>query len=36
VAEKENRLMVMAKNGYEPLLAKVMNNATAVITGSWC
>jgi cobalt-zinc-cadmium resistance protein CzcA len=34
VAEKENRLMVMAKNGYEPLLAKVMNNATAVITGS--
>jgi cobalt-zinc-cadmium resistance protein CzcA len=34
VAEKENRLMVMAKNGYEPLLAKVMNNATTVITGS--
>ncbi|WP_423680172.1 CusA/CzcA family heavy metal efflux RND transporter [Undibacterium sp. WLHG33] len=34
VAEKENRLMVMAKNGYEPLLTKVMNNATTVITGS--
>jgi cobalt-zinc-cadmium resistance protein CzcA len=34
VAEKENRLMVMARNAYEPLLAKVMGNATAVITGA--
>jgi len=34
VAEKENRLMVWAKNGYEPLLDKVMRNAAPVLTGA--
>lgn len=34
VAEKENRLMVWAKNAYEPLLEKVMRHGTAVLTGS--
>lgn len=32
VAEKENRLMTMAKNAYEPLLNKVMNNGALVAT----
>jgi cobalt-zinc-cadmium resistance protein CzcA len=32
VGEKENRLMVWAKRGYEPLLARVMNAKPLVIT----
>ncbi|PIF73974.1 cobalt-zinc-cadmium resistance protein CzcA [Variovorax sp. 54] len=32
VSEKENRLMVWAKRGYEPLLARVMNAKPLVIT----
>lgn len=34
VAEKENRLMVMAKNAYEPLLEKVMRNGALVLTSA--
>ena len=34
VAEKENRLMVWAKNAYEPLLKKVMRNGATVLTAS--
>lgn len=34
VAEKENRLMVMAKNAYEPLLDKVMRNGAVVLTSA--
>ncbi|MET0267123.1 MAG: CusA/CzcA family heavy metal efflux RND transporter, partial [Duganella sp.] len=34
VAEKENRLMVMAKKAYEPLLEKVMRNGAVVLTSA--
>ncbi|TFW16733.1 CusA/CzcA family heavy metal efflux RND transporter [Duganella callida] len=34
VAQKENRLMAMARKAYAPLLAKVMDHATPVLTGA--
>ncbi len=34
VAEKENRLMVWARDAYEPLLEKVLRNAAPVVTGA--
>jgi len=34
VAEKENRLMAMARKAYAPLLDKVMHHAAPVITGA--
>ncbi|MRW92061.1 CusA/CzcA family heavy metal efflux RND transporter [Duganella sp. FT80W] len=34
VAEKENRLMTMARDAYAPLLRKVMTNAQPVLTGA--
>ena len=34
VAEKENRLMLMARSAYKPLLEKVMNNTAPVLTAA--
>jgi len=34
VSEKENRLMTMAKNAYEPLLEKVMRNGALVVSSA--
>ncbi len=34
VAEKENRIMTMAKRAYEPILDKVLRNGAVVVTGA--